>query len=59
MMRDLYGTIDLSAPVQVVHTYQMSRSKLTQAIEIIEEIAKISPPHTLSAAVPVLSLIHI
>ena len=55
MMRDLYGTIDLSAPVHVVRTYQMSRSKLTQAIEIMKEISKISPPHTLSAAVPVIA----
>ena len=55
MMRDLYETIDLSAPVHIVRTYQMSRSKLTQAIEIMKEIKKISSPHTLSAAVPVIA----
>ena len=55
MMRDLYETIDLSTPVHIVRTYQISRNNIEKAIEIMKEIGKLSPSNTLSAVVPVMA----
>ena len=54
IMRDIYGEIDISAPVHAVRTYQMSRSQLPQMTEIITKIDNLSPEYRLAAVVPVL-----
>ncbi len=54
IMRDIYGAVDISAPVHVIRTYQMSRNQLPQMTEIITKIDNLSPEYRLAAVVPVL-----
>ena len=51
-MRDVYKPMDITVPVVVVRTYQMSRKHLPEMIEIVKEIDSLSD-NQVTAMVPV------
>ena len=52
LMRDVYRPMDITVPVVVVRTYQMSRKHLPEMIEIVKEIDSLSG-NQVTAMVPV------
>jgi hypothetical protein len=52
LMRDVYEPMDITAPVMVVRTYQMSRKHLPEMIDIVKEIDSLSD-NKVTAMVPV------